>query len=356
MSTPTSSESTLDPKAVQNLVTDLFKPNPGIYWADLLTSAAIGWGAFWAVIFLEDMLWAKPLLALVAILALFRCLFFIHEITHFNPSDLPYFKAAWNALVGIPLMVPSFMYESVHLDHHRKDKYGTKEDPEYMPLARGSRLGLILFILKPFLFPVFFALRGLVLAPLAILVPPLHLILEKYASSLVINERYARHGITEDFRIEMKFVEVLIAIVGWSAVYFYRHGDLPETFLRDWYLMLFGVGFINHVRTLVAHRYQNDGASLEFEDQLRDSVTVEGSWWTEAWAPVGARYHALHHYLPKMPYHSLAEAHRRIKSAFPHTTSYQVSTEPSFLSAWSKLWQAAGHAPSEVVFNRNRRI
>jgi len=30
------------------------------------------------------------------------------------------------------------------------------------------------------------------------------------------------------------------------------------------------------------------------------------------WAPVGLRYHALHHLLPSLPYHSLAEAHRRL--------------------------------------------
>ena len=44
--------------------------------------------------------------------------------------------------------------------------------------------------------------------------------------------------------------------------------------------------------------------------------------WAGLWAPVGLRYHALHHLLPSMPYHSLGEAHRRLKQALPADSQY----------------------------------
>ena len=73
--------------------------------------------------------------AVVAVLALYRAGLFIHEITHLKAGALPGFKLAWNALVGVPLFVPSFMYEGVHNLHHARTRYGTVEDPEYLPLA-----------------------------------------------------------------------------------------------------------------------------------------------------------------------------------------------------------------------------
>ena len=44
------------------------------------------------------------------------------------------------------------------------------------------------------------------------------------------------------------------------------------------------------------------------------------------WAPVGLRYHALHHLMPSMPYHSLGEAHRRLRLHLePGTTFWQAN-------------------------------
>ena len=70
---------------------------------------------------------------------------FIHELTHLKPRSVPGFRAAWNLLIGIPLLVPSFLYEGVHNQHHAKRYYGTANDPEYLPLA----------LMKPWTLPVF---------------------------------------------------------------------------------------------------------------------------------------------------------------------------------------------------------
>jgi fatty acid desaturase len=40
------------------------------------------------------------------------------------------------------------------------------------------------------------------------------------------------------------------------------------------------------------------------------------------WAPVGLRFHALHHLLPGVPYHHLLEAHRRLVAALGADSPY----------------------------------
>ena len=116
-------------RAAVELTRDISEARPAIYWPDMLGSAVTGYAALAGAILFEN-----PVLAavsgIVAALALYRALLFIHELTHIHRDALPGFRLVWNLLVGIPMLTPSFMYEGVHTLHHARTRYGTAEDPE----------------------------------------------------------------------------------------------------------------------------------------------------------------------------------------------------------------------------------
>jgi fatty acid desaturase len=66
--------------------------------------------------------------------------------------------------------------------------------------------------------------------------------------------------------------------------------------------------------------------------QYLDSVNVPPpGLLAELWAPVGLRYHALHHLLPSLPYHSLPEAHRRLAAQLGSGSTYAKANYPGLL-------------------------
>jgi fatty acid desaturase len=92
--------------------------------------------------------------------------------------------------------------------------------------------------------------------------------------------------------------------------------------------------FVNQLRTLVAHDWASDGAPMSLADQFRDSINVPPPGWLPLlWAPVGLRYHALHHLAPRVPYHNLAEAHRRLVQALPAGSGYHVARRKGLIDA-----------------------
>jgi fatty acid desaturase len=335
-------ESLLQPFSVEDrqtreLVRDLHTASPSIYWTDLLLTAAAGWAAFALAVALRPFSAPMLMASCMAALILYRGLCFIHEISHQTAHSLPGFETAWNVLIGYPLMIPSSAYVGVHQGHHSLSTYGTALDPEYLPFARNSVM-TVLFAFESFFIPLVLVIRFLVLTPLSLLFPPFHRWLVVHLSSLTMNVAY-RRKLTDGLSGTVRRQGISILLMWAVALAFAYSGHLPWRAFVIWLGVSSVVSFINTLRTLGAHGYESSGDPLDREGQLADSIDTPGALWTELWAPVGLRYHALHHYFPGIPYHSLPEAWRRLAATLPPTALYHRVQSPGLRHSLVSLYR-----------------
>ncbi len=310
----------LEDYRTRELMKDLHGVKPSIYWADLLVTALVGWVAFALAVWLRPFSVGMLVAAATAVAGLYRGLCFMHEISHQSERVLPDFEEAWNLLMGYPLLMPSFVYVGVHSGHHKLSTYGTSQDPEYLPFARNS-LMTVLFALESFLIPAALWVRFLLLSMIGFVFPAFQKWLVVRFSSLTMNLAYRRDATPELVRTVRTQSAIALALwLGFLALAWM--GILPWRFFAVWLGVSATISFVNTLRTLGAHAYESAGDPMDREGQLRDSIDTPGAPWTELWAPVGLRYHALHHYFPGIPYHNLRKAWRRLSAALPADAVY----------------------------------
>ncbi len=333
--------STLNVSEVVKSIGPTFSPNPIVYWGDLLVSTAIGWALF-AVAARAPIGTPLHLVAtLGAIFGLLRAALFIHELSHLKPGQLPGFEVVWNAIVGIPLLIPSLMYVGSHMDHHKRMGFGTNDDPEYAQIARWSRLRIIAFVLTVALLPLVLPLRWGVIGPLSRLNPAFRRLVVGKLSTLVINAAYVRPMPRGEQARRWDVEEAAAAIFVWAVAGAFFAGWIPLAWIVQWCLVGGGILAVNQVRTLAAHGYENQGEPMDAEAQLLDSINLRG--WpilSVLIAPVGLRFHALHHYLPHIPYHRLGHVHRRLLSELPQSAPYRATVRDG-VGTLQGLWRNA---------------
>lgn len=307
-------------RAAAEVTRDIATARPSIYWPDMLGSAIIGYATLAAAI-LAHHAWLAVASGIFSALALYRALLFIHELTHIHRNALPGFRLVWNLIVGIPMLTPSFMYENVHTLHHARTRYGTAEDPEYLPLALMKPWSLPAFILIALLAPPALLIRFGILTPLGWLFPRLRKLVWERFSALSINPEFRRKPPEGEFARLVVWQELGACV--WAIVL------LASVVFLGWKPLLIALAVfsltavLNQLRTLVAHLWQNEGEAMTVTAQYLDSVNVPPpSPLAAIWAPVGLRYHALHHLLPSLPYHSLGEAHRRLTVRLGRDSTY----------------------------------
>lgn len=353
----------LSQSALQRRFKPLFRPRPIIYWADMLASAFIGWGAF-ALFLAVPATGIVGLCALAAaVLGMYRAALFIHEIAHLKHRSILGFVPAWNALVGIPMLVPSLMYSGTHADHHRRSQFATDEDPEYEAYAAWDPLRIVGSFLVLMVVPVALLVRWGVVGPLSYLLPPLRRFLVERASTLVINPNYRRRQLKDSEVWEWGWQEGLLALWIWAVVCAVAQGWVPVDWIWRWYALPAGILLLNHARTLAAHRYYNDDRlPVDRVGQLLDSINLTGdSWMTPLAAPVGLRFHALHHLLPTLPYHSLGVVHRTLTRELPADSPYHDTARRSMLGglgallAYARRNTARASGPTEPSYTSRPR-
>jgi fatty acid desaturase len=328
-------------KQAYGLVDDLMAPNAAIYWADMIVSVILMWAGLYIAATTASL--AIGLIAgLVSVLALYRALSFIHELTHIRDDEAPGFRVGWNLLVVMPLMTPSLMYEGVHNIHHIKDRFGTKLDPEYLPLSRFTPMGLAGFLLVALFAPLGVILRSAILVPLSFVVPPLGRYVKTKLSALMINPDFVREDLNR-WRGAWVAQDVACWLWSWAVIAATVAGWIPLRVALTG-LAIFAVAtFLNQARTLVAHLWDNEGDRMSLDEQFLDSVNVPPpNLASELWAPVGLRYHALHHLLPRLPYHNLGKAHARLAEALGADSLYHRASAKGLFEALADLFRRVG--------------
>ncbi|HMP05540.1 MAG TPA: fatty acid desaturase [Lacipirellulaceae bacterium] len=347
----------------RRIVGEYFRPNPWIYWTDFLASWTLGTLCFAFVRRPEaisaNAVWHWPItvaLFVASSLLFYRCSLFIHELVHIRADQFTAFRFAWNLLCGIPFLIPSFVYYT-HIDHHRRKHYGTKEDGEYIPLATMPTWQILFYLSQVLVIPLLAIVRWGVLTPLTWVSPTVRDWVHRHASSMIMDPKYVRPLPTRKALRMIRFQEFCCFAFVWAVVArltmsygIFFDEPLSPMFLVQAYATGVFIVAINALRTLGAHRWTHDGSrEMTFVEQMLDSVNypyrplIGGLW-----APIGLRFHALHHIFPTMPYHALATAHQRLMRELPPDSPYRQTEARSLTEVIATLWkraQASQQAP-----------
>lgn len=321
---------------VKTLLRDLHRPDAAVYWTDLLLTVAVGYSA--STVFMV----ARPFSAfwvlsyLVAGFALFRAGTFMHEIQHLPRGAMTSFKVGWNVVCGVPMLMPSYMYDN-HLGHHRPGTYGTVDDGEYLPIGLGNAWTLVGYFSQAVLLPAFVAIRFLFLVAISLFSDRFRRVLLHRYSYFGINPRYRRPVPMAEPRW-WRWIDLACAVRIWIPVALSAAGIVGGSHIVQLYALgVLSLG-LNYVRNVAAHGYGRQGDVASFADQVNDSITIEGvPVFTELLFPVSMRYHSLHHMAPSIPYHNLPEAHRRLVQELPPGSMYCRTVHPGYVGVAVQL-------------------
>lgn len=334
------------------LVADLHERSALVYWTDFGLSAGLAWAATY--VYFTAPAWSVAQIAafLVASVLFYRAGTFMHELVHLQPGQLVWFGRAWNLLIGIPLVMPWILYRN-HVDHHSARTFGTVDDGEYLPLAVSPLSEMLKYLAQAPLLPLLSILRFGVIGPISVLHPRLREFVLTAASAAVINPHYRKRFPRREER-HLQIVEVLCFLYIVAIVVLVGKGVVTLLHLGLLYLLLAFTLTLNWVRTVAAHRWINEGVPVSHVEQIADSTNITGqTWLTTLLFPVGLRYHALHHLFPSLPYHNLAEAHRRLSEHLPADAPYHAAGRDSFFAAFAEVWNAARNtAPENSAMSR----
>jgi fatty acid desaturase len=157
-------------------------------------------------------------------------------------------------------------------------------------------------------------------------------------SAMATNPAYRRKAPEGAFRRIWLWQETATSLWAIALLTLVATGVVPMRGFLIFLGVLSGVMVVNQIRTLVAHLWENEGEPMTVTAQYLDSVNVPPpGLLPELWAPVGLRYHALHHLLPSVPYHALGAAHRRLIATLDAQSAYHPANHPGLFPLVTRL-------------------
>ena len=224
-----------------------------------------------------------------------------------------------------------------------------------MPFGRRSPALMAGYVIASLLAPLLFVLRFALLAPLSWIVPPLRRfvvaarIRARHQPSLRQTGADSAGRPRPGGRGVRAVLDIGRTVAGPAAcrLPFCSAGPASARVASG----------VNAARTLAAHRYDHDeqaSAELSMNEQLLDSCTIAtirrppvsvriANAGRALVAPVGLRYHALHHWIPSLPYHNLGRAHRLLVSALSPDAPYGATIERGFTPRFAIWYTAPDH-------------
>lgn len=335
------------PEVLRRKLVAASRVRPLWYWADLLLSAGLGWSSFFYAWACRDSPARWAVFATVSALAFLRAAYFIHELAHRTAKELPLFSIAWHTLVGVPVGLPALMMWP-HREHHRPATYGTLADPEYAPVPSWDRRRLVGALLIYGVVPALLAVRWGITPWLSHAHPKMRRHAIAKVSTADIYHRYERPPVPADdqraFYTQEWFCFLFVVVAMTATVM----GHIPWGLHLHRYAVMALALVLNHSRLLVVHRYEGSYRPVPPREQTLDTWTMgPDSVLTELIAPLGSRFHALHHELPTVPYHDLGALHRMARAELPADHPYIRTEIPGFFAAWRWRWREAAHPRAE---------
>jgi fatty acid desaturase len=243
-----------------------------IYWGDLILSSFLFVVNFYLTIKI-----GSTITFILACIFLYRVGAFTHEIAHQNKNKkIKLFKIFWNLTIGCLILQPSIRFTIPHLKHHTVGIFATEKDPQYPLIFSDTKLAFIIFVLLPFILPLYNL--SLCLIPFK----------NNQLNDLINKTIYSEEEHKEILLYEMYYVVVF----------------LLTFILISFYLVNVGAWFLSVLRIPLEHPLNYYKKTSNQKDQEVLSFT-HTAWIYIILQPLGLRYHTTHHMFPKIPYHNL---------------------------------------------------
>lgn len=252
------------------------------YYLDLIMSSSI-----FLISFYITFIYGSFISSIISSIFLYRIGAFTHEIAHqYNNPKIKLFKFIWDITIGCLILQPSLRFKSPHLKHHTVGIFATEKDPQYPLIFKNTLLAFAIFILLPFLIPIYNFI--LCLIPF---------------KNTKLNKVFYKN----EFKIKEK--KELLILESYYILVWLLIGLINYRLLICLYIVSIGSWFLSVLRIPLEHPLNEYKKTSDIKDQEVLSYTHTNFLYVIL-QPLGLRFHKAHHVHPKVPYYNLKKINK----------------------------------------------